>query len=73
MPYPLSFVKNKSLIILAIVSSTGMLVNRLSISRSTIKFLEQNLLTLLPNENESLTVYSFSVKGFKSFKNLKKF
>ena len=50
-----------------------MLVNRLSISRSTIKFLEQNLLTLLPNENESLTVYSFSVKGFKSFKNLKKF
>ena len=54
-----------------IVFCAGMLVNRLSISRSAIKYLEQNLLTSLPNENESWTVYSFSAKGFNSFKNLK--
>ena len=42
------------------VSSKGMLVNRLSTSKLAIKFLELNLLTSLANENESWTVYSFS-------------
>ena len=42
-----------------------MLVNKLSRSKLDIKFLELNLLILLANKNESWTVYSFSVKGFK--------
>ena len=50
---------------LSIVSSRGMLVNRLSTSRLAIKFLELNLLTLLANENKSWTACSFSSKGFK--------
>ena len=49
-----------------------MLVNRLSTCRLAIKFLELNLLTLLANENESWTVYSFSVKAFKIGKKLAK-
>ena len=50
---------------LSIVSSKGMLVNRLSTSKLAITFLELNLLASLANENELWTVYSFSVKGFK--------
>ena len=50
---------------LSIVSPKGMLVNRLSTSKLPIRFLELSFLTSLANENESWTVYSFSVKGFK--------
>ena len=38
---------------LSIVSSNGILVNRLSTSKLAYKFLELNLLTSLGNENES--------------------
>ena len=50
---------------LSIVSSKGMLVNRVSTSKLAIRFWEWGFLTSLANENESWTLYSFSVKGFK--------
>ena len=50
---------------LSILSSKGMLVNRLSTYKLAIRFLELSFLTSLANKNESWTVYSFSVKGFK--------
>ena len=63
--WTLAVVKNKSLNMRAIVSSKGILVNRLSTFRPTIKFLELNLETSLANENELWTVFSFSGKRFK--------
>ena len=63
--YELSFVKNKSFIMLSKVSSKGILVNRLAISRLVIKLLKLDLLNSLANENGSSTVYSFSAEVFK--------
>ena len=50
---------------LSIVTSKGMLVNRLLTSRLAINFLGLNVLTSLANESESWTVYLYSVKDFK--------
>ena len=57
--WTLAVAKNKSLNMLAIVYSKGILVNRLSTCRPTIKFLELNLETSLANENELWTVLIF--------------
>ena len=64
--------KYNSLIMLSTVSSKGMLVDRLSTSKLAIRFLQLSFLTSLANENESWTVYSFSVKGFKITRSLAK-
>ena len=50
---------------LSIASSKGIRVSRLSTSKLAVRFLQLSFLTSLANENESWTVYSFSVKGFK--------
>ena len=65
--------QNKSSIHMSITSFKGILVNKLSISKLTIKWGGQKLKTLSANENESCTKNSLDVRGEKKgTKNLAK-